>query len=219
MFKFGRVALVAIALGGIAPLAQAQGGFFIGGQAGQVKLSDIGLEDESGDGKSLNLGYRWQAGQRVQVGIEVGAGRIDGIDDRYSYDVGFSDGLAHVEERYGLKADYAQIGANARFQFGADSRWFAIARLGYLGYDQELSGSYSVSGVYTDSGRYSESDSGGGAYFGAGIGVDLTPNVNLNLMVNGYAYSSLYYDEYEGEYYWDDVSTARSTTLGIEFRF
>lgn len=219
MFKFGRVALVAIALGSVAPLAHAQGSFFVGGQVGRVDLADTGFNDESGDFKSLNLGYRWQIGPRVQLGIEAGAGKIDGIEDRDEYDVSYSGGMVHVKERYALDADFVQIGANARFQFGADSRWFGIARLGYLGYEQEFSESYSASGAFVESGSYSESDDGGGVYFGAGVGVDVTPNFNLSLTLNGYAYSSLYYDDYDDEYYWDDVKTARTATLGAEFRF
>ncbi len=58
------------------------------------------------------------------------------------------------------------------------------------------------------------SDNGGGAYFGAGVGMDVTPNFNVNLMFNSYAYTS-----YDDSFTSDDVSSATATTLGIEVRF
>ena len=72
-----------------------------------------------------------------------------------------------------------------------------------------------VDGVQVHGFNESVSDNGGGAYFGAGVGMDVTPNFNVNLMFNSYAYSSFDDDVYTS----DDVSSATATTLGIEVRF
>lgn len=216
MFKYGRVALAAIALGGFVPLAQAQaqGNFFIGGQYGQADL----YEGQNSNTRALNLGYRWQASPIVQVGIEGGIGNVDDISDEFTW----TNTYGYETERYNLETRYGYIGANARFQFGAQSRWFAIARLGYMGYDQQVDYEYLSHDVDFGDYRYSDSsdESGGGVYVGAGLGVDVTPNFNLQLMLSGYAFSSIYYDQYDDEYYIDDdVNTASTATLGVEFRF
>lgn len=210
MIKFGRVALVAIAGVLAAPCALAQGGAFVGVQVGQAKLADTGFRDDSSRTESIGAGYRWQAGASpVLVGIEGGYGRLGEIGETFRYGGG-------AIERQDVTADYGYLGVNARFQFGAGSRWFAIARAGYMGYEQEFEYRYE-SGSYRESG--SLSDDGGGAYFGVGVGMDVTRNFNISAMVNGYAYSSIYYDDSDDRYRFDDVETARTVTLGAEFRF
>lgn len=217
MSKYGCMALLTIACGVIAPAVQAEGSFFIAGQAGQAKYEDSGLAEDEADTSALSLGYRWQAGSIVQIGLEAGGGKVDEISESYSFD----DGFYSEEGRVGFDVRYAHVGANARFSFGPNSRWFAVGRAGYMAYTQDIKASYSW--AYNDpflddldgSESASESEDGGGAYFGAGIGVDVTPNFNINLMFNGYAYSAL--DE-DGELE-DDTSTASTTTLGLELRF
>lgn len=214
MIKYGCVALVAIACSAVAPAAHAQGNFFIAGQVGQAKYDDSGFDDASADTRAISGGYRWQAGPIVQIGVEAGAGKVDEISQDYYY----ADGSGYVETgRIGMEADYRHVGANARFNFGQDSRWFAIARGGYMAYEMDASAHYEarLDGQLIDSLDESGSDDGGGAYFGAGIGVDLTPNVNLNLMYNSYAYSDFESDSYSE----DDIGTASTTTIGIEVRF
>ena len=208
MIKCGRVALVAIAGVLAVPCAQAQGGFFVGAQAGRATLSDTGFRDDSSSTQSIGAGYRWQAGASpVLIGVEAGYGRLGEIGESYA--------LSGYSERREFEADYGYVGANARFQFGADSRWFAIARLGYMGYDQEFRYRVEAPGL-SEEGRFS--DDGGGAYFGLGLGVDVTRTFNVNAMVNGYAYSSIYRDGNRYRFD-DDVSTARTVTVGAELRF
>ena len=216
MVKFGCAALIALASVVSVPAAQAAAGFFIGGQGGQIELSDTDFSDDSTDIRSLGLGYRWQAGPIIQVGFEVGGGKLGTLKEEYTYDYG----SGYYSERVTLDASYAYAGANARFQFGAGSRWFAVARLGYMGYEEK--GRYSYEDVYywdsyyNSNGSYSENESGGGAYFGAGIGVDITQSFNISLTHNGYAYSPSFGDEYD---YDDGFYTASSTALGLEIRF
>lgn len=208
MIKFGRVALVAIAGVLAVPCAQAQGGFFVGVQAGRATLSDTGFRDDTSNTQSIGAGYRWQAGASpVLIGVEGGYGRLGEIGETFA--------ISGVSERREFEADYGYIGANARFQFGADSRWFALARAGYMAYDQEFRYRFEATGL-REEGRFS--DDGGGAYFGLGVGVDVTRNFNVNAMVNGYAYSSIYRDGNRYRFD-DDVSTARTLTLGAELRF
>lgn len=213
MIKYGCVALVAIACSAVAPAALAEGNFFIAGQAGQATYDDSGFDEDSADTRAISAGYRWQAGSIAQVGVEVGAGRVDEIGQDYYYNSG--DGYSETGH-IGMDANYRHVGANARFSFGRDSRWFAIARVGYMAYEQNVDAHFEayLDNTRIDSLDVSESDDGGGAYFGAGIGWDVTPNFNINAMVNGYAYSS-----FEGDFEDEDVGTATTTTLGLEVRF
>ena len=216
MRNFCSAAVIALASIVAMPGAQAAGAFFISGQGGQIKLSDSGFSDDSTDIRSLGLGYRWQAGPIIQIGFEVGGGKLGTLEENFFYDYG--DG--YYSERVTLDTSYGYAGANARFQFGVGSRWFAIARLGYMSYEEK--GRYSYEDVYywnsdyNYSNSYNETESGGGAYFGAGIGVDITRNFNISLTHNGYAYSPTFGDEYD---YDDGFYTASSTALGLEVRF
>ncbi|MBF6026055.1 outer membrane beta-barrel protein [Lysobacter niastensis] len=210
MFKFGCVALLAMACSAVVPAAHARGGFFVAGQAGQATYDDSGFDEDSADTRALSLGYRWQAGSIAQVGVEVGGGRVDEITQDTSF-TGYYAG----SDSYGMDTRYAHVGANARVSFGQDSRWFAIGRMGYMGYQQDLSHSYTEyqGGQFLYSGEDTFSEDGGGAYFGGGLGMDITPNFNVNVMVNGYAYSGT---DYDGNV---DEDTASTTTLGLELRF
>ncbi|HJW47691.1 MAG TPA: outer membrane beta-barrel protein [Lysobacter sp.] len=205
------MALIAMACSTVVPAAQAKGGFFVGGQAGEATYDDSGLDEDSAGTQAFSGGYRWQAGAITQVGFEAGFGKVDEITQDYSFD----GGSYTQNDRIGMDADYRLIGANARFNFGRDSRWFAIGRGGYMDYEQNSSfqSATYVDGVQVFGYNDSVSDNGGGAYFGAGVGMDVTPNFNVNLMFNSYAYTS--YDDG----YTDEVSSATATTLGIEVRF
>ncbi len=211
MFKLGCMALVAIACSGAVPAAHAKGGFFVAGQAGQATYDDSGLDEDSADTRALSLGYRWQAGSIAQIGVEVGGGEVDEISQSSAYDDGYFSG----NSRIGMDARYAHAGANARVNFGRDSRWFAIGRLGYMGYSQNVNYRYDnyLNGAPFRGESWTDSEDGGGAYFGGGLGMDITPNFNVNVMVNGYAYSGT---DYDGNV---DEDTASTTTLGLELRF
>lgn len=215
MRKYGLAVLFACAFIAAVPAAQAEGSFFIAGQNGRILLSDSGFSDDKTDMQGFGIGYRWQAGAVVQVGFEIGGGKLGALKEEYTEI--FTDGT--FSERETLETSYAYAGANARFQFGVASPWFGILRLGYMRYEEEYTSSYEDyyawdSTVYT--GSYSVSDVGGGAYFGAGIGFDVTPNFNVNLTQSGYAYSPSFGDT---DSYADDFYTASSTTLGLEMRF
>jgi len=83
MIKYGCMALIAMACSTVVPAAQAKGGFFVGGQAGEATHDDSGLDEDSASTRALNGGYRWQAGAITQVGIEAGFGRVDEITQDY----------------------------------------------------------------------------------------------------------------------------------------
>ncbi|MFV8780832.1 outer membrane beta-barrel protein [Microbulbifer sp. SA54] len=207
------VFLIACSMLVAVPAAHAKGGFFIGGQSGRINLSDTDFTDDNTDIQALGLGYRWQAGRIVQVGFEVGGGKLGKLKDAYTY----SSYDYQYSARSILNTSYVYAGANARFQFGAESRWFALTRIGYMGYEERYSFAYEEYDAwydayysYGDSGK----DSGGGVYFGIGIGVDVTSNLNINLQHSGYAYSPSIDEGYEDGFY-----TANSTALGLEVRF
>lgn len=218
MIKYGCMAL-AIACSFAAPAVQAKGNFFVAGQTGRATYDESGFDDDSANTRAFSGGYRWQAGAVTQVGVEVGAGKVDEIgQDYYYYAIGVNGPDYSETGHVGMDATYRHFGANARFNFSRDSRWFAIARGGYMRYEQNLSGRYAAfyDGTQIDSLSVSESDSGSGAYFGAGVGFDVSKNFNVNVMFNGYAYSNF---EGESGYEDEDIGTASTTTLGVEVRF
>lgn len=215
MTKFGCLALVAMACAAAVPAAHAEGNVFIAGQVGQARFQDSVFDDSDTPTRALSGGYRWNAGPIVQIGIEAGLGELDDLEGDFFY---YTDGMGYEETaRIGMDISYRHVGANARINFGEDSRWFAIARAGYMAYDMDARLHYEArdNGQLVETLDDTASDEGGGAYFGAGLGLDVTPNISLNLMFNGYAYSS-----FEGDgYIEDDVGTASTTTFGVEMRF
>ena len=214
MIKYGCMAL-AIACSFAAPAAQAQGNFFVAGQAGRAIYKNSELDENRADTRAISGGYRWQAGPVTQVGFEVGAGKVDEIGAGYTYFIGDQ---VFESSHMGVEATYRHVGANARFNFGRDSRWFAIARGGYMRYEQTLRTSYYniyIGETHSDSASNSDS----GAYVGAGIGMDISKNVSVNVMFNEYTYSDF---DTEGVYVLDtdiEIGTASTTTLGLEVSF
>ena len=211
--KQGFLALAAIACVGTMPAANAAGNFFVSGQVGQARYDDTDFDYTTARTHALSGGYRWSVSPTIQVGVEGGFGKVGEVESQYHY----GDGFAYVETgRVAVAADYRHVGANARFVIGEDSPWFAIARAGYMAYsvDAELYFEARMDGALIDS--YSESirENGGGAYFGAGLGVEITRNVSISAMYNGYAHSNL--DDGEGIF---EIGTASTTTLGVEVRF
>ncbi|KGM52251.1 hypothetical protein N800_11490 [Lysobacter daejeonensis GH1-9] len=215
MNKYGCMALVAMACAAVMPTAHAAGNSFVAGQVGRARFNDSVFDDSSTNTRAISGGYRWQAGPIVQIGVEAGLGKVDELEGDFFY---YNDGMGYEEiARIAMDIDYRHVGANARINFGEGSRWFAIARAGYMAYDMDARLHYEAwdNGQLVDGFDDTASDDGGGAYFGAGVGVDITPNINVNLMFNGYAYSS-----FEGDGYTeDDIGTASTTTLGVEVRF
>ena len=211
MIKQGYAALLALACGALSPMAHAQGQFFLAGNFGEATYEDIDTGEDSADTQAFSLGYRWHAGPYVQVGIEAGTGRVDAIGNVEEY----SDSFIRSRYESSLETRYNHIGANARFAFG-NSRWFAIARAGYADFRADLDERYEEQVLTFPRETYTSSTQldTDGAYFGAGVGVDLTRYLSVNVMVNGYAYS-----DFDDADYDEDIGTASTTTLGVELRF
>ena len=148
-------------------------------------------EDVEQSAVAVNGGYRWQAGPVTLVGVEVAGGRLGKTRE---------EGYLFPEARFG------SVGATARFNFGTHSRWYASTRLGYWSADAD-----DVDGGNADV---------DGAYVGAGLGVDVGRNFNINLQYTAYLYASSYY--YSSRYYSSygtEVNRADMATLGVELRF
>lgn len=211
MSRYGYAALLALACGALSPMAHAQGQFFVAGQFGEATYEDVDTGDDSADTQAFSVGYRWQAGPYVQVGIEAGTGRVDAINYVEEWTAWYGQGRYESS----LETRYNHIGANARFAFGS-SRWFAIARAGYADFraDVDEYEEEQINGLPVQSWSYSTTLDTDGAYFGAGVGVDLTRYLSVNVMVNGYAYS-----DFDDADYDEDIGTASTTTLGVELRF
>lgn len=157
-----------------------RGGFFLGIQGGRGWVYD----DVDQTALAISAGYRWQAGAVSLLGIEVAAGRLDATtDDGWEYS----------------KVEYASIGFNGRFNFGATSPVYALVRTGYFSADEEHAGSAD------------------GGYFGVGLGMDFSRNFNMSLVYTNYVYfNELYW--YEGDLYYD-AGRADTLMLGAEARF
>ncbi|WP_093140228.1 outer membrane beta-barrel protein [Pseudoxanthomonas sp. GM95] len=172
-------------------------GAFVGVQGGKGWV----YEDIDQSMWGLNGGYRWRAGAVTLIGIEAAAGKLDRVSDH--------DGF------YAPKVDFYSLGGTARFNFGRNSPWFAVARLGYWSGETDIEreaccrsfGGYNYS--YYESSR----ERVYGAYAGFGIGVDLGRHASLNLNYTGYVYSNSYYDE---DY---EVNYADTVSFGVEVRF
>lgn len=158
-----------------------RGGFFIGAQGGKGWV----YEDVDQSALMVNAGYRWQAGAVTLVGIEVAAGQLD--DTEYE---GFEVG----------SVDFASVGANARFNFGAGNPVYGLVRAGYWSADDDLYG-----------------DSVEGAYVGLGLGVDINRHFNLSVVYTNHVYFTDY-GYYDDEFYYD-VNRADTLMLGAEVRF
>lgn len=213
MIKYAVAALVAITCAGALPVAQAEGNFFAAAQVGQARYDDTDFDYSSARTHALSGGYRWHASPTVQVGVEAGLGKVGEVDSESQYE----DGFGYVQSgRVSVAADYRHVGANARFTLGEGNRWFAIARGGYMAYSVDATAQLEAyqDGMLVDSFSDSLSESGGGVYFGAGLGVDVTRNVSVSAMYNGYAHSDL--DDSQGSF---EIGTASTTTLGVEVRF
>lgn len=153
---------------------QPQHGFFVGVQGGAGWV----YEDVDQRVVSANAGYRWQIEDFAQVGIELGAGRLQ---------------ETHWKGYLVPEVKFTNIGANARFSFGRNGAWFGTVRAGYW---RAKSDDY-WGEVSTD-----------GAYAGLGVGVDISRHFNLQLMYTGYLYSAEYnYDDEVYEVRGADVVT------------
>ena len=145
---------------------QPQQGFFAGVQGGAGRV----YEDVDQRAVSANAGYRWQIEDFAQVGIEVGAGKLQ---------------ETHWKGYLVPEVRFTNIGANARFSFGRNSAWFGTVRAGYWrAKSDDYWGEVSTDGLYA----------------GVGVGLDVSRHFNLQLMYTGYLYSADYnYNDEEYE--------------------
>lgn len=214
MRKFGCAALFAACLSA-APTASA-GDFFVNGQVGRIELESEGFDDDRTNLSQGSLGYRWGIGM-AQVGLEVGLGKLDDLEDQTRSD--YADG--YVDHAYTLSSRYAVIGANARIK-PPMVPVYLIGRAGYVGLERQLDDTYVDhyldTAPITDRRQFKETD--GGTYVGVGVGTSLLPLLDVALMYNQYRYSQVQYDAASDEYQLsDDKRDARSVSLSVEYRF
>lgn len=138
-----------------------------------------------------------QSALAVNAGYRWQAGAVSLIGIELAS--GRLDGTEDDGVAYG-KVEYASIGANARFNFGRANPVYGLVRAGYwAAEDDEL-------GMDVD-----------GAYFGVGLGVDVTRNFNLSLVYTNYVYFNEYYWD-DGDFYYD-ANRADTLMFGAEVRF
>ncbi|NLA66932.1 MAG: hypothetical protein GX856_01570 [Gammaproteobacteria bacterium] len=118
---------------------EGRGGFFVGVQGGKGEVWD-GVRQTA---RSVNAGYRWQAGAVTLVGIEVAGGKLGST----------------TEDGWHFSAvDYGSIGANARFNFGSGSPVYGLVRGGYWAaeddFGMDVDGGYFGVGLGVDFSRH-----------------------------------------------------------------
>jgi len=206
MFKHGRVALLAIAISAAPLAAHAQGDFFLGGQVGRARVNIDGLNQNTASTQLLELGYRWQAGPYVQVGVEGSLGKVGTLSDTAYY----YDGADYAT----VETTLAALGANARFQFGPNSHFFAVVRAGVVRNKQDVHVASTYYDPYSNHSSYAEgsgSSTDVGGYAGAGIGYDITSSFNISAVLNEYVFANSDYSD--GSY------NGGTLTVGAELRF
>jgi len=169
----------------------------------QQPMSTRHEEDRGGFFLGVQGGKGWvyedvdQSALAVNAGYRWQAGAVSLIGIELAS--GRLDGTEDDGVAYG-KVEYASIGANARFNFGRANPVYGLVRAGYwAAEDDEL-------GMDVD-----------GAYFGVGLGVDVTRNFNLSLVYTNYVYFNEYYWD-DGDFYYD-ANRADTLMFGAEVRF
>lgn len=163
------------------------GAFFINGNLGQSTYHDGGFDNNTDTSGAIRAGYSWQS-YKVDFGVEGGY-----------VDLGRATGEI-FGEKYSVKGKGPLLGLNIKYKF--ENKMFVSARGGYFHSTLE-------EGVQ---GFGSDSFHGNGAYLGAGVGYDITPQFSLGLS----------YDDYHGRVRFDGYRFNES--IGVysgfaEYRF
>ncbi len=165
MKKLALAAVVAAVSVSASFATQAQGRFFVNGNAGQSSYRLGALDHKSSEAYALNTGYRWAITPMFDLGLEGG------------YTTLGHGALGGALGTTRLKLRGWTLGGNAKFNFG--EQFYATARFGNF---------HSRTGVSeTDSGNktvYGSSDNGW--YGGIGVGYNVLPGLGVGVSYDTY---------------------------------
>ena len=168
----------------------------------QASTGDSGYTHPSQSAWRADGGYRWKLDDARSLGLEVGYMHFGIVADN-------SDALSFVSADSTATAMTA--GVNYHYLFGADEAWLFQLRAGVMTVKFEEDYSSFIPGQPTTTG--SSSSRQGGAYFGLGIGRDVTQNLSLILALE------YYHSGDTGNYYNENSLGLGFMGLGAEYRF
>jgi hypothetical protein len=142
----------------------------------QTSTGDVGSADDSTTAWRADGGYRWKLDDARSLGLEVGYMHFGNVETNTDANEFFNGETT---------ASAMTLGFNYRYLFGADKDWIFQARAGVMTvkFDEGFS-SFPPDGSPTTTG--SSSSRQGGAYFGFGIGRDITQDFSLILGLEYY---------------------------------
>ena len=172
------------------------GNFFLDARFGRMsnttEFTDTGPNTQRGSSRGADAGYRWNLDDGSSLGFEIGYMHFGTVADSADFNGFFTEAVT---------ASAITSGVNYRYPFGADNDWAVHARAGLMW--AKLDGttySYPPVGSPTTS---SDSWHENGAYYGLGIGRQITQSFSLTLAFTGY-YSS-------------DAGGGEQINLGVEW--
>ena len=141
----------------------------------QANTGDTGDTNSSQTAWRADGGYRWKLDDARSLGLEVGYMHFGIVAIN-------SDALSFVSGS--TTATAMTAGVNYHYLFGADKAWLFQLRAGLMTVKFDESYSTFIPGQPTTTGSFSSRQ--GGAYFGLGIGRDVTQNWSLILALEYY---------------------------------
>ena len=168
----------------------------------QASTGDSGFTHPSQTAWRADGGYRWKIDDARSMGLEVGYMHFGIVEDNSDAN-GFLSGAT--------TATAMTAGVNFRYLLGADEAWIFQLRAGLMTVKFDESYSSFIPGQPTTTG--SSSSRQGGAYFGFGIGRQITQSFNLVLALEYYRSGDT------GNYYSQNSLSQGFIGLGAEYRF
>lgn len=169
----------------------------------QASTGDTGSSSSSQSAWRADGGYRWTLDDARSLGLEVGYMHFGNVETNSDANEFFSGETT---------ATAITAGVNYHYLFGADKAWIFQLRAGVMTvkFEEDYS-NFSPLGSMTTTG--SSSSRQGGAYFGFGIGRDITQSLSLILSLE------LYNSGDSGNYSSKNSLSQGFIGLGAEYRF
>ena len=179
--------VAAFAMPAMAMAANSTPHWFVNGQIGQSKLRGMTASNDTSTGTDFNVGYRWDVGPTIQLGVEAGYADLGKYSDS-SYNTNVQGKLSGNT-----------IGITSRFLFG--SHWYMNLDGGYFAAKQQIDGNGLLfTGYNTYAYNYHSSHTKGSSYVTLGFGYDFNRNVSLGVNVSNFDDKDSQFDLTSGLY-------------------